>query len=142
MIGPAITAPRDALTFIADSKVPAISGGPKAVSKLLPIVVKAFPRAKMIKDRIARDDISETLRSRVPAVSNAALTRTRKRSVRALDSPNFPIIVLLRSGMMTKRRIRVMEGRMAKTEFAYGDIRYEPRIRTSADRFGGAVCNS
>lgn len=112
------------------------------MSKLLPIVVKAFPRAKMIKDRIPRDDIPETLRSRVPAVSNAALTRTRKRFVRALDSPNFPIIVLLRSGMMTKRRIRVMEGRMARTEFAYGDIRYEPRIRTSADRFGGAVCNS
>jgi hypothetical protein len=118
MIGPAITAPRDALTFIADSKIPAISGGPKVVSKLLPIVAKAFPRAKIIKDRMARDDISETLRSRVPAVSNAALTRIRKRSVRALDSPNFLIIALLRSGMMTNRRTRVMEGRMARTEIA------------------------
>jgi hypothetical protein len=126
MIGPAITAPRDALTFIADSKVPAISGGPKVVSKLLPIVVKAFPRAKMIKDRMAREDISETLRSRVPAVSNAALTRTRKRSVRALESPNFPMMVLLTSGMMTKRTTRVMEGRMAKMELACGNIRFEP----------------
>ena len=51
MTGPAMTTPRDALTFIADNKVPAISGGPKVVSKLLPIVVKAFPRAKMTKVR-------------------------------------------------------------------------------------------
>ena len=50
------------------------------MSKLLPMVVKAFPRAKMTKDRITREDVSETLRRSVPALSNAALTRARKRS--------------------------------------------------------------
>lgn len=124
MIGPAITAPRDALTFIAESKVPAISGGPKVVSKLLPRVVKPFPRAKMTKDRMAREDISEILSSSVPAVSKVALTRRSKRSVRVLESPNFPIMVLLASGMRTKRTTRVMEGRMVRMELAYRNIRF------------------
>ena len=56
MIGPTITAPRDALTFYCSRKMPAICGGPKVVSKLFPIVAKVFARAKMTKNRIVRAD--------------------------------------------------------------------------------------
>lgn len=119
MIGPAIIAPSAALTFIADSRVPAISCGPKAVSRLLLTVVNPLPSAKMTKDNTATEDSLERPRSSVPIVSRVALPRTSMRSFRVFEILNVFNRTLLAIGISTKSTARVTKGRMAKRELAY-----------------------